>query len=135
MVLITGTSVEPFIRPTLKEKLYQMTQDYLKLLKSYRHVTLMSPSFQTGTNLHLLTSRLTLDPASGDEGEFVALPLSIQAPVSVVELLMVQTVLPSPTRRNLGSPSTFLKTGRPLLHLPTSNLLQSAINPVCLDSF
>ena len=37
--------------------------------------------------------------------------------------------VPSLTNRNLGSPSAFLNTGRPKLHLPSSNLLESATNP------
>jgi len=85
----------------------------------------MSPSAQLlpSQYLHLVTPSLTLGPASGDAGEFVALPLTIFATVEVVELLMYQAVDPSFTRRNLVSPSTFLKTGHPELHLPSSNLL------------
>ena len=44
--------------------------------------------------VHLVCPNLTLGPASGDEGEFVALPLSIQPPVAVVELLMTQPEFP-----------------------------------------
>ena len=108
------------------------------LHKSYRHVTLMSLSIQLlpSQYCHLVTPFLTLGPASGDEGEFVPLPLCILAPVAVVELLMVQTVVPSFTLRNLVSPSTFLKTGRPALHLPSSNLLyESPINSLYLKIF
>ena len=47
--------------------------------------------------VHLVTPNLTLGPASGDAGEFVPLPLCILAPVAVVELLMLQTLFPSPT--------------------------------------
>ena len=104
------------------------------LHKSYKQVTLMSPSTTSHlpplAYLHLVTPCLTLGPASGDEGEFVALPLWIQAPVAVVELLMLQTAPPSPTSRNLGHfPSTFLTTRRPPLHLPSTNrLLESPVN-------
>ena len=50
----------------------------------------MSPSFPPPPQyFHLVTPNLTLGPASGDEGEFVALPLNILAPVAVVELLML----------------------------------------------
>ena len=82
----------------------------IKLFTNHTHVTLMLPSFQPLSEyLHLVTPSLTLPPASGDEGEFVALPPFIQGPVAVVESLMAQTVCPSFTWRNLVSPSTFLK--------------------------
>ena len=115
----------------------QNTLDNQTHHKSYIHVTLMSPStwLLPSQYFHLVVPSLTLGPASGDEGEFVALPLCIQAPVAVVELLMLQTVFPSLTRRNLVSPSTFLKTGRPTLHLPSSNLLlESPINSHYLNT-
>ena len=78
----------------------------------------MSPSFQaplSSAYVHPVRPNLTLGPASGDEGEFFPLPLCIQPPGSVVESVISQTVLPPTTRRNLVSPSTFLKTGRPEL--------------------
>ena len=39
--------------------------------------------------------------------------------------LTYHSVLPSLTSRNLVSPSAFLYTGRPSLHLPTSSLLHT----------
>ena len=124
-------------RPKEKMLLYsgQMT---IKLFTNHTHVTLMLPSTQLlpSQYLHLDTPTLTLGPASGDEGEFVTLPLCIFATVPVVELWMLQEVFPSSTLRNLVSPSTFLKTGRPELHLPSSNLLlESAINSLYLNIF
>ena len=83
--------------------------------------------------LHLVTPSLTLGPASGDEGEFVALPLVILAPVAVVDLLMLQEIHRCATNRNLSSPETFLNTGLPLLHLPSSNLYEIAMNNVNLN--
>ena len=89
----------------------------------------MFPSFQPGEEYcHMVTPSLTLAPASGDEGEFVPLPLCIPPSLAVVELLMLQAVIPLGTSRKLGFPSTFLNTGCPELHLPTSNLKKSAIN-------
>ena len=72
----------------------QMTIKLFK--KSYTHVTLMSPSIHLipSQYLHLVPPSLTLGPASGDEGEFVALPLFIQPPVPVMWLLMYQTAFP-----------------------------------------
>ena len=109
----------------------------IKLFTNHTHVTLMSPSFQSPSQyVHLVTPSLTLGPASGDDGEFVAFPLAIQYSVAVMELLMVQVVSPSFTIRNLVSPSTFLKIGRPSLHLPSSNLLlESSINSLYLNIF
>ena len=54
------------------------------LPKSYLHVTLMNPSFHLPSSqyCHRENPSLALAPASGDEGEFVALPLVIQAPES-----------------------------------------------------
>ena len=83
----------------------------------------MSPSLQPGAYLHLVTPNLPLPPAREDVGEFVALPLTIQAPVLVVELPMPQAVFPSATRRNSAvDPLPFLYTGLPSLHRPSCNL-------------
>ena len=70
----------------------QKIPDNQTLHKSYTHVTLMSPSTNLPplAYLHLVTPSLTLGPASGDEGVFVALPLAIQAPAAVVDLFMLQ---------------------------------------------
>ena len=88
----------------------------------------MSPSQQPLSEYpHLVTPNLTL--ASGDEGEFTALPLCILPPMPLVELLMIQATLPSFTRRNLGFPPTFLKNGLPEPHLPTSNLYSPRLPP------
>ena len=86
--------------------------------------------------VHPVTPNMTLGPASGEEGEFVALPLSIQPVEEVVDLVMVQTVLPSATTRNLVSPynPTFLKNGRPELHFSSCNL-ESPINSLYLNIF
>ena len=78
--------------------------------------------------LHLLTPILTLAPASGDEGEFVALPLIIQDRLAVVDHMMCHLDIPSATRRNFGPPSTFLKTGRPSLHIPSTNLFNRVLS-------
>ena len=124
-------------RPRKKTLTLLSDQMTIKLFTNHRHVTLMSPSTWVAPSqyLHLVTPSLTLGPASGDAGEFVPLPLCIQAPVAVVELLMLQPETPSGTNRNLVSPSTFLKTGRPSLHLPSSNLLESPINSLYLKIF
>ena len=83
----------------------------------------MSPSLQPGAYLHLVTPNLPLPPAREDVGEFVALPLRIQATVLVVELLMCQVVLVSFTSRNHAvDPLPFLYTGLPELHRPSCNL-------------
>ena len=116
------------IKKDQKQRCYFIIQGNYSWLsnfhESYRQVTLMSPStwLLPSQYLHLVLPSLTLGPASGDEGEFVALPLCIQGPVAVMELLMLQLEYLSFTSRNLVPPSTFLKTGRPELHLPTSNL-------------
>ena len=99
----------------------------------------MNPSF------HLLSSQychrenpsLALAPASGDEGEFVAFPLVMNAEKPLVASLMLQAVFPPGTNRNLGAPSTFLKTGCPMLHFPTSSLRgrASKIESVCVNIF
>ena len=96
----------------------------------------MNPSF------HLLSSQychrenpsLALAPASGDEGEFVAFPLVMNKGPLVVSL-MLQAVFPPGTNRNLGAPPTFLKTGCPRLHLPSSNLRESKVEFLCLNIF
>ena len=86
----------------------------------------MSPSVHLPSQyLHLLTPILTLAPASGDEGEFVALPLIIQDLLAVVDHMMCQLDNPSATRRNF--PSFFMKTGRPSLHIPSTNLFNRVL--------
>ena len=83
----------------------------------------MSPSLQPGAYLHLVTPNLPLPPAREDVGEFVALPLTIQALVLVVELRMPQVVLPSATNRNFTVDLLpFLYTGLPSLHRRSCNL-------------
>ena len=87
----------------------------------------MSPSVHLPPQyLHLLTLILTLAPASGDEGEFVALPLIIQDLLAVVDHMMCQLDNPSATRRNF--PSFFMKTGRPSLHIPSTNLFNRVLS-------
>ena len=85
----------------------------------------MLPSFQLSLSayLHLVTPFLPLPPAREDVGEFVALPLSIEAVVLVVEGLMPQEEYPSATNRNSAvDPLPFLYTGLPRLHRPSCNL-------------
>ena len=90
----------------------------------------MSPSHQPLSEyLHLVTPNLTRAPASGDEVEFTALPLCILPPMPDMELLMIQATLPSFTSKNLGFLPTFLKTGRPELHLPSTNLYSPRLRP------
>ena len=82
----------------------------------------MSPSLHPPTQyLHLIT---------GDEGEFVAILLDMKDLGVVVDHAMFHFDNPSLTRRYLVSPTLFLKTGRPSLHLPSSNLLKNAINQI-----
>ena len=76
--------------------------------------------------VHQVLSNLTLPPAREDVGEFVALPLTIQLTVLVVESLMPQTVFSSFTKRNFAvDPLPFLYTGLPALHRPSCNLWES----------
>ena len=83
----------------------------------------MTPSFHSPSRyLHLCTPSRTLGPASGEVGELVARPPFMWASLAVTDFLMLQVVSPSFTNKTLGSPSTFLNTGRPLLHFPSSNL-------------
>ena len=88
----------------------------------------MTPSFHSPSRyLHLCTPSRTLGPASGEVGELVARPPFMWASLAVTDFLMLQVVSPSFTNKTLGSPSTFLNTGRPLLHFPSSNLLKMYI--------
>ena len=93
------------------------------------HFKVTSPSLTTPPSAytHHVHPRLKLGPAAGQTGELVARPLPIQLLVADVEPgLISQPEYPSFTSRNLSSfPSTFLYTGRPELHSPTSNLLKS----------
>ena len=88
----------------------------------------MTPSFHSPSRyLHLCTPSRTLGPASGEVGELVARPPFMWASLAVTDFLMLQVVSPSFTNKTLGSPSTFLNTGRPLLHFPSSNLSKMCI--------
>ena len=93
------------------------------------HFKVISPSLTSPASeyTHWVHLRLTLGPASGERGELVARPLPIQLLVADVEPgLISHPEYPSFTSRNLSSfPSTFLYTGRPELHSPTSSLLKS----------
>ena len=83
----------------------------------------MTPSFHSPSRyLHLCTPSRSLGPASGEVGELVARPPFMWASLAVTDFLMLQAFSPSFTNKTLGSPSTFLNTGRPLLHFPSSNL-------------
>ena len=110
-------------------------QRHVKLMLPSLHCLLHSRATPPSANFHLVCPNLTLAPAADDDGEFVAFPLDMKTNWLVVELRMPQAVLASCTRRNLRFPSFFLKTGRPELHLPTSNLLLSPIFFVNLNSF
>ena len=90
---------------------------------NHAQLILMTPSFHSPSRyLHLCTPSRTLGPASGEVGELVARPPFMWASLAVIDFLMLQVVSPSFTNKTLGSPSTFLNTGRPLLHFPSSNL-------------
>ena len=117
---------------------------------NHRHVTLMSSSFQPPLpSLYAhpcsVHPNLTLASAWGDVGEFVARPFVMKGSVAVVELLMLQPDHWLATRRK-SSPSPFLnlfntcsKTGRPRLHLPSTNLweiiLVHIVDVVKFDNF
>ena len=89
------------------------------------HVTLIEPTIHLSSTQysHPVWLNLSLGPASGIVGEFVALPLIIQAQLLDVEVLIDQVVFPFGTKRTLSiPPSSFLKIGLPRLHSPFSNL-------------
>ena len=90
------------------------------------HVTLIEPTIplSSAQYAHPVLFILSLGPASGIVGEFVALPLFIEPSVLDVEVPIAQTVSPFNTYRNISVPlSSFLKIGLPLLQSPFSNLL------------
>ena len=89
------------------------------------HVTLIEPTIHLSSAqyAHPVVFNLSLGPASGIVGEFVALPLVILAPLLDVEVLIAHVVSPFFTNRTLSiPPSSFLKIGLPQLQSPFSNL-------------